>query len=404
MSGIKRVVCGISGGVDSAVTAALLKQKGYHVLGAFMKNWDDQDEGGTCEIIQKNDYEDAKSICDFLRIPFVEVSFVKDYWNEVFTRLVEDYERGYTPNPDVMCNKFIKFGSFYKYARTNLGADAIATGHYAQNSLGNFLENFKHFEKDQKAHLLRAVDLTKDQTLFLSDISQNALRRTMFPLGSMYKYHVRLLAKEMGMDKVSKKRDSVGICFIGNRRFTDFISKYIDDKPGVFIDVDSGKVVGEHQGVHHFTLGQRCRIGGSPQAYYVCRRDANTQVIYAASGRDHPSLYSRKIFISTPNWISYQPELQPDKPFNCMFKFQHTEWTIPCSISMQNERQNLTVFLSIPTRAITPGQQAVFYKGNVCLGSAKILGSDSLVNIISDLGKTNSDSINQNNLLHCASS
>lgn len=383
LSGVKRVVCGISGGVDSAVAAALLKQRGFEVIGAFMKNWDDQDEGGTCQISQESDYQDARTVCDLLRIPFVEVSFVKDYWNEVFSRLLEDYEKGFTPNPDVLCNKFIKFGSFYHYARERLNGDAIATGHYAQSSFGSFLERVGN---DRVAYLKRAVDATKDQTLFLSDIQQEPLQRTMFPLGSLYKYQVRQLAREMGMDKLSKKRDSVGICFIGNRRFSDFIAKYIEDRPGNFVDVDTGKILGRHNGVHQFTLGQRCRIAGGPQAYYVCQRDAKSQTILAARGRDHPALYSRNVLVSAPHWISDVPKISPNKPFSCMFKFQHTEWTIPCLIYGNfdnNPSDGAIVSLSIPTRAITPGQQAVFYRADVCLGSAKILDADSLVNSIS---------------------
>lgn len=374
VSAIKRVICGISGGVDSAIAAALLKQKGYEVIGAFMKNWDDQDEEGTCQITQEEDYQDAKSVCNHLRIPFVEVSFVKDYWNEVFSRLLEDYENGFTPNPDVLCNKYIKFGSFYRHSKLNWGADAIATGHYAQSSFGNYLEAFN---PSKVAFLKRAVDPTKDQTLFLSDISQEPLQRTMFPLGGMHKFRVRQIAKDIGLEKLAKKRDSVGICFIGDRRFSNFISKYIDDRPGLFIDVDTGKVLGEHNGVHQFTLGQRCRIGGCPGAYYVCLRDPKTQTILAALGRDHPALYSEVLTVGSPNWISYNPlETSLEPYFRCMFKFQHTEWTIPCVISANAENM-VTVNLSIPTRALTPGQQAVFYKGDICLGSAKILHSES---------------------------
>ncbi|ODN00937.1 Mitochondrial tRNA-specific 2-thiouridylase 1 [Orchesella cincta] len=258
LNGIKRVVCGISGGVDSAVAASILKQKGFEVVGAFMRNWDDQDEDGTCLINQENDYQDAKAICDHLRIPFVEVSFVKEYWNEVFTQLIEDYEKGFTPNPDILCNRFIKFGSFYRYSMKELGGDAIATGHYAQNSLGNFL---KHYSPGKMAHLRRAIDLRKDQTLFLSDICQEPLRKTMFPLGGLCKLSVRQLAKDLGMDKVSKKRDSVGICFIGDRTFSHFISKYIEDRPGYFVDVDTGRILGSIMEFTNGPLGKGVGLG-----------------------------------------------------------------------------------------------------------------------------------------------
>lgn len=385
---IQRVVCGMSGGVDSAVAASLLKQKGYEVIGAFMKNWDDQDEDGTCRIKQEEDFQDARHTCDHLRIPFVEVSFVKEYWNEVFTRLLEDYERGFTPNPDILCNKFVKFGSFYGYARRVLGADAIATGHYARNSFGKYLEGFG---SSGEARLLRAFDVAKDQTLFLSEISQEALQRTMFPLGEFHKHNVRQLASEFGLEKLSRKRDSTGICFIGDRRFPRFISKYLENRPGVFVDVDSGKVVGEHNGVHQWTLGQRCRVSGGPHAYYVCRRDPKSQIILAALGHGHPSLYSRHLVVSPPHWISDKPDLSGGKPFHCMFRFQHTEWVIPCRVVKEEDKDDnsgeVEVQLAVPTRAITPGQQAVFYRGNVCLGSSKILSSDSLVSLDSVLDR-----------------
>lgn len=377
--GIKRLVCGVSGGVDSAVAAALLQRKGFEVIGAYMKNWDDQDEEGTCRLRQEDDYQDAKHTCAHLRIPFVEVSFVKDYWNQVFSELLQDYERGFTPNPDILCNRYIKFGSFYRYARSQLDADAISTGHYAQSSFGPFLESY---DPAGVADLRRAVDGTKDQTLFLSDICQESLRRTMFPLGPLYKHQVRRLAQDLGLDKISKKKDSVGICFVGDRKFPAFISKYLEDRPGEFVCIDTKKVVGQHRGVHHWTLGQRTRVSGFRHAYYVCHLEPKTRTVYAALGRDHATLYSRKVTVALPHWISHKYDLYPDKALHCMFKFQHKEWTIPCQLTLDKDNKNqANLFLSIASRAITPGQQAVFYKGNVCIGSAKILGSDAIDNI-----------------------
>lgn len=220
MKMIRNVAVGISGGVDSAVTALLLKNKGFNVTGVFMKNWDIRDETGNCTV--EKDYEDARWICDKLKIPLIQLDFVKEYWNEVFSDLLEKYQTGYTPNPDILCNKNIKFNKFFDVARNRFQADAIATGHYANTSFGAYLENFK---ENTNVHLLQAYDSNKDQTFFLNQIPQQTLRRCMFPLGNYLKNHVKMIAKEAGLHKIAQKKESMGICFVGKREFQDFISE-----------------------------------------------------------------------------------------------------------------------------------------------------------------------------------
>ncbi|CAG7786999.1 unnamed protein product [Allacma fusca] len=352
-SSIRRVACAISGGVDSAVAALLLQRKGFDVIGVFMKNWDAQDEMGTC-LSSWDDFEDAQAICESLGIELVQVSFVKEYWNDVFSSLLEDYENGMTPNPDIFCNRFIKFGALYSHAMEKIGVEAIATGHYARTSFGTFLENYR---SDKNVDLLRAVDPIKDQTLFLSQVHQEALRRTMFPLGNLYKHQVRKIALENNMLKVSKKPDSTGICFIGKRNFKDFISEYIPNHRGPFVDVDTGDTVAYHNGVHHYTVGERCRISRQKTKYFVVRRDPSTQAILVASSVDHPSIYTDCVFTKVPHWISDPPRLSSSHPFYCLFRFQHSDRSIPCQIFEGCD--GLRILLGAPMRAITPGQVAV---------------------------------------------
>jgi len=363
---LRRVVLGVSGGVDSAVAAYLLLKKGFQVIGVFMRNWDTQDESSTCPNLE-SDLEDATSVCRHLNIELVQVSFVKEYWNDVFSDLLRDYQIGLTPNPDVLCNRFVKFGAFYRHAFDNLDAYAIATGHYARTTFGSFLE---YYRPNHNVEMKRATDPTKDQTLFLSQISQEALRKTMFPVGELFKHQVRRIAREAGMESISKKKDSTGICFIGDRKFTDFINEYVPEKVGPFIDIDTNKHVGFHKGVHHWTIGQGCNISGLSEKHYVIKRDPATQTIFIGKG-NHPLLFSNTLTTGQPHWISHPAPLKCDKPFNCMFRFQQSQWTIPCELWPSLDG-GLQVRLSIPTRAISPGQYAVFYNDATCLGSAKI--------------------------------
>ncbi|XP_060536422.1 mitochondrial tRNA-specific 2-thiouridylase 1 [Cylas formicarius] len=364
----KKIALGISGGVDSAVAALLLKTKGYDVEGVFMKNWDIADETGKCTADE--DFKDASDLCERLNIKLHRVNFVKQYWNEVFCDLIKEYEHGYTPNPDVLCNRRIKFNHFSKFAFEELEADAIATGHYAKTSFGNFLENYN---ANQAVRLLRPKDLRKDQTFFLCQVRQEPLRRTMFPLGDLRKSEVKRIAAENHLERYSQKPESMGICFIGSRNFQHFIGEYIESKPGKFIDIDSGKVVGTHDGLHQWTVGQRTRLQGVPDAYFVARKNVDENIIYVALGTTHPALFSDLLRVSKPHWIHSRPEeLERAEILRCDFKFQHTEGLVPCRICEITD-ENLCVHLDQAQRALTPGQYAVFYRNDECLGSGKIL-------------------------------
>uniref|UniRef100_A0A6P7GR48 tRNA-5-taurinomethyluridine 2-sulfurtransferase n=1 Tax=Diabrotica virgifera virgifera TaxID=50390 RepID=A0A6P7GR48_DIAVI len=366
----KKVAIGISGGVDSAVAALLLKRRvflGFNVSGVFMQNWDIRDEKGICS--SEEDFKDAQYVCDKLGIKLHHVNFVKQYWNEVFCQLVKEYEMGATPNPDVLCNRNVKFNYFYKYAMENLGADAIATGHYANTSFGPYLEKY---EPDKAIKLLLAKDVRKDQTFFLCQIRQDTLRKTMFPLGNFSKFEVKHMAAENNLERIALKPESMGICFIGSRNFQDFIREYISDKPGNFVDIDTGQIVGHHNGIHQWTLGQRSRISGVPEAYFIARKDVERNIIYVASGTDHPILLSDLFFTGVPHWIhSEPPELQSSNILECNFKFQHTQHWKPCEVCKTTH--GLTVKLYEEKRALTNGQYAVFSKDGECLGSAKII-------------------------------
>ncbi|KAG5886805.1 hypothetical protein JTB14_031448 [Gonioctena quinquepunctata] len=365
----KKVAVGISGGVDSAVAALLLKQKGFDVQGVFMQNWDIRDEKGVCS--SEEDFKDAQLVCEKLDIKLHHVNFVKEYWNEVFCPLIKEYQSGLTPNPDVLCNRNVKFNHFYKFAREVLNVDVIATGHYAKTDFGPFLEKFN---SDKGVKLLLAKDKRKDQTFFLCQIRQEALRRTIFPLGDLTKSEVKHMAIDNGLEKIAVKPESMGICFIGSRNFQDFIQEYISDKPGDFVDIDTAKIVGQHKGIHQWTLGQRTKLPGLPMAYFTAQKDAEKNIIYVAQGTDHPILYTDILFTSQPHWIHSQPpELATGHTLECQFKFQHTQDWAPCEICQTS--RGITVRLLEEKRAITGGQYAVFSKDGECLGSAKILNS-----------------------------
>ncbi|KAK6635537.1 hypothetical protein RUM44_000789 [Polyplax serrata] len=353
-----------AGGVDSAVAALLLKKKGYNVVGLFMRNWDLSDENGICTI--DAEFEDAKYACKQLKIPIHEVNFVKEYWNDVFMKFIEDYQEGRTPNPDILCNKYIKFKAFWKYAIENLKMDALATGHYVKTSFGAYLENW---DEGKNVKLLQARDRFKDQTFFLSRVSQKALQRVMFPLGDLTKMEVKQIALENGLEKLAKKPESMGICFIGSRNYQKFISDYITAKPGNFINVETGSIEGTHNGIHLFTIGQRCRIGGLREPMYVVKKNLKSSEIMVAPGRFHPSLYSSIFLAENPYWICNPPDLTFKAELD--FKFQHIEKLVKCEVvSMKDDK--LLVIIEKPLRALTPGQFAVFYKDNECLGSARI--------------------------------
>ncbi|CAG01169.1 unnamed protein product, partial [Tetraodon nigroviridis] len=368
MGFVRHVVCAMSGGVDSSVAALLLKRRGYNVTGVFMKNWDLLDERGVCAA--EKDCEDAYRVCQILDIPFHQVSYVKEYWHKVFSDLLNEYEKGRTPNPDILCNKHIKFNHFYKHAINTLSA-----------------------------RLYKGADHLKDQTFFLSQISQEALRQTIFPLAGLTKSFVKKIAAEAGFHHVLKRKESMGICFIGERNFENFILEYLEPKPGNFVSVEDGTVKGAHKGrrvlcvssdscvftfTHAFvcvppgwftlTLGQRARIGGQKDAWFVVDKDIATGDVLVAPTTNHPALYRDTVRTARFHWIAGDPpvELARTQMMECHFRFIHQMPLTPCTVTL-NLDGSVWISLSHPVRALTPGQYAVLYKGDECLGSGKII-------------------------------
>lgn len=355
------VVIGMSGGVDSSVAALLLKRQGYNVIGIFMKNWDEKDEDGNCT--SDTDYEDARRVCDQIEIPCYTVNFVKEYWDRVFTYFLDEYKRGRTPNPDVICNKEIKFKAFLDYA-IKVGADYIATGHYARV---DFL--------DEQYRMLKGIDNNKDQTYFLCTLGQHQLSKTMFPVGHLPKSEVRKLAVEAGL-KTAEKKDSTGICFIGERNFKEFLSNYLPAQPGD-IKTLSGEVLGQHDGLMYYTLGQRKGLGiggkGTGEPWFVIEKDLDNNILYVVQGEDHPALYTNGLIGVNLNWVSGKP---PSWDFKCKAKFRYRQPDQGVRVVMKGENQCEVIF-DEPQRAVTPGQAVVFYNGEVCLGGGTI---DSVYN------------------------
>ncbi|XP_061815757.1 mitochondrial tRNA-specific 2-thiouridylase 1 isoform X2 [Nerophis lumbriciformis] len=349
-----------------------------------MKNWDSLDESGVCTT--EKDCEDAYKVCQSLDIPFHQVSYVKEYWHEVFSNLLKEYEKGRTPNPDIICNKHIKFHHFYKYAITTLGGDAMATGHYARTSQEDeevFQQTRKtlplvlfrnRFEFRNPVRMYKGADLFKDQTFFLSQISQDALRQTLFPLAGLTKEFVKKMAAEAGFHHVLQKKESMGICFIGERNFENFILEYLEPKPGNFVSIEDGSVLGTHKGWFTLTLGQRARIGGLKDACFVVDKDIVTGDVFVAPSTNHPSLFRDTVKTDRFHWLTMDPppELARNKTMECSFRFIHQMPLIPCTVTL-NMDGSVWISLSHTVRALTPGQFAVLYKGDECLGSGKII-------------------------------
>lgn len=358
----KRVILGMSGGVDSSVSALLLKEAGYEVIGLFMKNWDEKDESGVCTATE--DSEDARRVASQLDIPYYSINFEKEYWDRVFTYFLDEYKKGRTPNPDVMCNQEIKFNAFLDYA-LKLDADYIAMGHYAQVE-----------ERDGNYYLLRGKDKNKDQSYFLSRIGQKALSRTIFPIGHLDKKEVRTLAQEHNLYTATKK-DSTGICFIGERNFDEFLDKYLLSKEGDIVDVDGDKI-GQHSGLIHYTLGQRRGIGiggiGTGEPWFVAGKDLKKNILYVAQGEDHPALFSTSLIGESPSWIL---EKAPDMPLRCTAKFRYRQKDIPVMVDILDDG-NIHIKYDNPSKAVTPGQAAVLYQGEVCLGGCIIKSTEPL--------------------------
>ncbi|MDX1452418.1 MAG: tRNA 2-thiouridine(34) synthase MnmA [Oleiphilaceae bacterium] len=353
-----RVIVGMSGGVDSSVSALLLQQQGYQVEGLFMKNWDEDDGTEYCTAIA--DLQDAQSVCDKLGITLHTANFAAEYWDNVFEHFLKEYKACRTPNPDILCNKEIKFKAFLDYAIT-LGADYIATGHYVRKS-----------EEAGHSYLLKGLDSNKDQSYFLHAVSEDKIARTLFPVGELEKPEVRLLAEKHDLVTADKK-DSTGICFIGERKFADFLKQYLPAQPGD-IETETGDVIGRHQGLMYHTIGQRqgLGIGGlkdyDESPWYVAGKDLNRNVLIVVQGKNHPLLFSTALECAQLEWINGIPE---EATFRCQAKVRYRQKDQHCTVSNLGEGRFKVTF-DDPQRAVTPGQSVVFYQGERCLGGGII--------------------------------
>ncbi len=354
---MKTVVVGISGGVDSSVAALLLKKQGYNVIGLFMRNWDssiNNDYLGNPNLDndicpQEEDYNDAKKVCEKLDIPLHRVDFVKEYWDFVFKYFLDELNKGRTPNPDIMCNRYIKFDLFIDKA-LELGADYIATGHYA---------------KIENNTLMRAKDLNKDQTYFLAYVPRDKFKNVIFPLADLTKPEVRKIAMENDLITANKK-DSTGICFIGERNFSKFLENYLPNQPGKIVNIETNEVVGEHIGLMYYTLGQRkgLDLGGFKEKSFVVKKDLDNNILFIANGDENKYLYSNKAIISDFNFLT-------DKKINkCTCKFRYRQKDIVCNVSYKDD--NTLILTYDMAKAVTPGQFCVLYDGDVCLGGGII--------------------------------
>ncbi|WP_026974060.1 tRNA 2-thiouridine(34) synthase MnmA [Alicyclobacillus contaminans] len=350
-----KVVVGMSGGVDSSVSALLLKQQGYDVVGVFMKNWDDTDEFGYCTATE--DFEDVQRVCEHIGIPYYSVNFEREYMERVFQEFLTEYRRGRTPNPDVLCNREIKFKELLQCA-LDLGADYLATGHYAQLRQG-----------PEGAQLLRAVDGNKDQTYFLYMVGHEPLARALFPIGHLTKPEVRKIAEEAGLP-TAKKKDSTGICFIGERNFREFLSHYLPAQDGEIRTLD-GELKGRHHGLMYYTIGQRQGLGiggsGTGEPWFVVDKDLTNNVLIVAQGHNHPHLFASELVASDLHWVSGHA---PAEEFRCTAKIRYRQPDQRATVRVNGD--TCVVTFDQPQRAITPGQAVVFYDGEVCLGGATI--------------------------------
>ena len=356
---MEKVVVGMSGGVDSSVAAYLLQQEGYEVIGLFMRNWDsainNDIEGNPTYGIedicpQEQDYNDALAVCNKLNIPLHRVDFIKEYWDYVFTYFLEELKLGRTPNPDLMCNKYIKFDLFIEEAK-KLGATKVATGHYAR-IIGN--------------KLLRGVDLNKDQTYFLAQVSPNQLKDVLFPVGNLNKSEVREIATKLNLETMDKK-DSTGICFIGERHYQKFIKNYLQENPGDIIDVATNVVIGGHNGLMNYTIGQRKNVGlsGNEEKHFVCGKDVEKNILYVSFSEDNEYLYSDECIIDHINMIS------GTNPTFCTAKFRYRGEDHPVELEYINTDEIRVKYIG-RAKAVTPGQACVLYLGEECLGSGII--------------------------------
>ena len=354
---MKKVVVGISGGVDSSVAAAILKEQGYEVIGLFMRNWDslvNNDIKGNKTLngdicTQEIDYNDAKAVCDTLGIKLHRIDFVKEYWDYVFKYFLDELKLGRTPNPDVMCNRYIKFDLFLKEAY-KLGADYIATGHYARIIDGN---------------LYKGLDKNKDQSYFLAGVSKEKFKNVLFPVGELTKDKVREIAKKYNL-KTATKKDSTGICFIGERNFKQFLENYLPNKPGDILDIESGNKLGKHYGLMYYTIGQRkgLDIGGTKERMFVVGKDLNKNILYICIGEDNDYLLSDSCVIEDVNYLG------AEKLTNCTAKFRYRQKDNPVSLEYLSDGNILVKYNNV--KSVTPGQACVLYNGEECLGGGII--------------------------------
>ncbi len=354
---MKKVLLGLSGGVDSAIAAYKLKEQGYDVTGCFMRNWDalaNNDYLGNPTIHdnvcpQEADYHDAMKVATKLGIPLLRIDFIKEYWDNVFEYFLAEYRKGRTPNPDVLCNKYIKFDSFLKFADEK-GFDYIAMGHYA-----------KKVEKDGHYYLAKPLDLAKDQTYFLCQVSEEQIRRSLFPMNDITKVESRALAKKLGLDEVASKHGSTGVCFIGERNFREFLHNYFPATKGDIVDIVTGKKVGTHMGVLYYTLGQHkgLGVGGvkgmGEEAWFVCKKDVSKNILYVTNGNEDEHLNSDSCLVTDVNWIGEKPT----KSLSVGVKFRYRQVDQPCELSF--EGNHVKLIYASPYKAVTPGQFAAFY-------------------------------------------
>ncbi len=355
----KHIIVGMSGGVDSSVTALQLLEQGHTVTGLFMKNWEEDDGTEYCTAME--DLADAQQVCDKLGIPLKTVNFASEYWDEVFEVFLSEFKAGRTPNPDILCNKHVKFKAFLNYAIEDLKADYIATGHYARVA-----------EKDGEYFLLKGLDPNKEQSYFLYTLGQKALSKTLFPIGHLYKPEIRALAKKAGFDN-HKKKDSTGICFIGERKFTEFLQRYLPTQAGE-MRTPEGQLIGKHSGLMYYTFGQRqgLGIGGVKDApdepWYVLDKDLDNNILIVGQGHDHPLMLHNSLIASQLDWCSNKPLTEP---LHCMAKTRYRQADQSCYVQPLDNGRCKAIF-DQPQRAITPGQSVVFYQGEVCLGGGII--------------------------------
>lgn len=354
-----KVIVGMSGGVDSSVSAYLLKEQGYHVTGLFMKNWEEDDDKEYCAAAA--DLADARAVCNKLGIELLTINFAAEYWDHVFEHFLAEYQAGRTPNPDILCNKEIKFKAFLNYATEYLGADYIATGHYVRQSNVN-----------GQTQLLRGVYHNKDQSYFLYTLSEAQIRKSLFPVGKLEKKQVRQIATQLGLTTAQKK-DSTGICFIGERKFREFLARYLPAKPGKIRTVD-GEIIGEHQGLMYHTFGQRKGLGigglkNLPEIpWYVVDKDIKNNELIVAQGQNHSALFSKGLVASQLHWVNRESLMEK---LICTVKTRYRQQDVSCTLLPIDDAHTKVIF-DTPVSAVTPGQSAVFYLNEVCLGGGII--------------------------------